>query len=463
MNRLFKIIFFALLAQGVLAVNGSPAKDDSLRFEVLLTSKMLTDIQFSGTFISDLDITSSQFVLLATNNRFYLLGWGGVQAVGQELQNSISSFAYTPDNFLMIVHNKDLCSLDSLGNLSRLFGLPEQSMGISAGENAMYVYDRNREMPKHALYVLARGGKYAKLFEVPEPISSVIEKNNSILFATNNKLFGFNLTTKELKVLTVLPKDKEIKSITVDTTGNIIYVSTESSVYALKDSVSVMITNELGGVLRFFDDGLIVFNAEKKLLIRISGIEDKIALQNEKTSVKEKPKTVILNNSTIINLVKTKISDELIINLINSSDVSFNVGVDSMIFLSDHNVSSGVIMAMKNAMKANSGTGTGSNNSGNIIIPDNQISTNNNISDSSTTIIKKYYIIAGSYPTELQANEAVADLKKKGFSDAEVVGKNSYGSYRLAYKGYATNGEAAKDLVQIRQSINNTAWIFEKK
>jgi len=44
-----------------------------------------------------------------------------------------------------------------------------------------------------------------------------------------------------------------------------------------------------------------------------------------------------------------------------------------------------------------------------------------------------------------------------------VVGKNNYGSYRIAYKGYATNEEASKDLTKIKQTINPSAWIFEKK
>jgi hypothetical protein len=80
-----------------------------------------------------------------------------------------------------------------------------------------------------------------------------------------------------------------------------------------------------------------------------------------------------------------------------------------------------------------------------------------------TTVVKKFYIIAASYTTEQLANDAVATLKAKGFSDAEVVGKNDYGSYRIAYKGYATREEATTDLAVIKQSTNPSAWIFEKK
>jgi cell division protein FtsN len=133
-------------------------------------------------------------------------------------------------------------------------------------------------------------------------------------------------------------------------------------------------------------------------------------------------------------------------------------------FLSDKNLmESAVIMAMKNAMKQKTGKNSGVNNQVNIPVTNNPISQIKNTSNATNTTIKKFYIIAGSYPAEQQANDAVADLIRKGFPDAEVVGKNSYGSYRIAYKGYATSEEASKDLIQIRQAINSTAWIFEKK
>jgi hypothetical protein len=86
---------------------------------------------------------------------------------------------------------------------------------------------------------------------------------------------------KELKILTVLPKDNEIKSIAVDTSSNRIYFSTDSTVYALKDSRAVIITDQFGGVLRYYNDGLIVFNPEKRFLIRIVGLEDKIASNHQ--------------------------------------------------------------------------------------------------------------------------------------------------------------------------------------
>lgn len=56
-----------------------------------------------------------------------------------------------------------------------------------------------------------------------------------------------------------------------------------------------------------------------------------------------------LTNSTIIKMVKAKLSDDLIIGEINNSEVNFNVSPDSIKYLSAENVSSPVIGAMKAA------------------------------------------------------------------------------------------------------------------
>lgn len=269
-----KAVFLALSVLWALAVYGSTVNDGSLRYEVLLTGKMLDDAKLNVQFIKALDITFGRFIFLAASDRFYLLGWGGIEPVGQKVAGTVSSFAYTPDGLLMAVRDKELCHMDLQGNLSRLFGLPSRSMGIAAGKYVMYVYDRNKDRQKNALYVIAKGGKYAKLFEIPAPISSVVEMNNAILFAAGSALFHYDIKSKELTPFFALPKDKEIISIAADEASGRIYFSTAGSFYIIKGNSAVMISDKFGGVLKFFDNGLIIFDPDKKLLIRIVGLND---------------------------------------------------------------------------------------------------------------------------------------------------------------------------------------------
>jgi len=116
-----------------------------------------------------------------------------------------------------------------------------------------------------------------------------------------------------------------------------------------------------------------------------------------------------------------------------------------------------------NTSKTNTNNTTNTTTQNTTTAVNNNTTQTNNTITTTATVVKKFYIIAASYPTEQQANDAVAALKAKGFPNAEVVGKNDLGSYRICYKGYATRAEANVDLPGIKQSTNPSAWIFEKK
>jgi hypothetical protein len=352
MNTINKALLTIVLTFFVLSVYGFTGNKDSVRYELLLSGNLLKEMQINNNLINSVDITSKRLILLSSPDQFYLLGWGGIVPLGNKVAPNIGSFAFTPDSLLMAIRNNELCYLDSLGKLSALYKLPDKGMGISAGRYVMYIYDRNSTKNKHALYVLAGGGKYTKLLEVPKPINSVLEWNNSILLCTGNAILQYNLKSKGLQAIAALPDDKIIKSLAVDSVNGRIYFSTDSMICAEKGSEIVVITDKLGGTLRYFN-GLIVLNPARKLLIRIVGMEHAIA--SKSISVKNGQKLSqpieILTNPTIIELVKDELSDELIISIIKHSKVDFNLSVESMITLSNQHVSSTVILAMKQAMK----------------------------------------------------------------------------------------------------------------
>lgn len=354
-HRSARVMLVIVLINCSLALYGLSLKDDSARVEVLMNNKMLSNskIQPNAGFITSIDVTSKQLIVLSTNQQFYLLGWGLINPVCKPVAENITSFAYTSDNLLMVIRNDELCSFDPTGNLTKFMKLPRKGMGISAGKYVMYIYDRNKEQPKHSLFILAQGGKYKKILDVPAAIQSVIEMNNSILFASGNGLFSFDVKSKQLKALSALPKGKEIKSIAVDTLNNRVYFSTDSIVYAINHSNTIIVTDKIGGTLRFFHGGLIVFNPEKQLMIRLTGIENEITSKPLASTANSNTKAAseTLTNESIINFVKAELSDDLIIKIINKSKVNFDVSINAMIELSNQNVPSTVISAMKTAMK----------------------------------------------------------------------------------------------------------------
>jgi hypothetical protein len=249
-----------------------PNKADSLHYEILMSSKMLDSIHFNQKFIKYVDITSHRLVLLSTSDQFYLLGWGGIVPLGKKITGKIYSYAITPDGLLMAVNNDRLCVFDSLGNLSTLYKLPREEMGISSGKYGMFIYDQNNDHQINMLYVLAKGGKFAHLFGLSTPIHSVVEMTDSILFASDNAVYRYRFADKKMKILVALAENNPIKSVVVDTSGSRIYFSTEDMVFTMKDSKALLVTDKFGGELKYFNDGLLVFNPGKRILLRIVGL-----------------------------------------------------------------------------------------------------------------------------------------------------------------------------------------------
>lgn len=344
-----KLIVCLLMLLPVLA--SGAGKGDSLRAEVLLSKQMLNEIPFTGKFISSFDITPEHHILLSSSYRFYTLGWGGMVPVDVETAGLISSFAFSFDGFLMAIRNDELCSFDSLGTIVKLYNLPGPDMNLASGKYVMYVYGRSVNESKYSLFALARGGKFARLLEFATPIESVAELGNSVLFASGNTVYSYTPSVKELKALVNLPGDRKIISVTTDTLSGRIYFSTENMVFSLKNGQPSMIFDQAGGKLRFYGNSLFVFNPEKNFLVRLSGIEKSLATSSTQNKTVSQPAEEILQNESVIAMAKQGLSEGQIIERINNSRVNFNLSVDAMIELSNNQISSNVIMAMKKAMR----------------------------------------------------------------------------------------------------------------
>ena len=72
----------------------------------------------------------------------------------------------------------------------------------------------------------------------------------------------------------------------------------------------------------------------------------------------------------------------------------------------------------------------------------------------------KYYIIAGSFQDEKNAEKMVRRLVQKGFLSS-IIGKNKYGNHRVCFSSFTSSQEANKQLAVIRKEENPSAWVLE--
>lgn len=274
MKKIVSFILFIICLTGMQNLSGANIPD-TLRFEGLLSKAMVKEANINDSFIGSLDVTRSKHILLSTNSRMYLLGWGGLLPFGTSSDQKIDAFSINKEGFVIVMRDKELCFLDSVGHYSRIVSLPNSDMGITAGDSLLYIYDKNLPA-KNSLYVVAKGGKYMKLFSSPSPFNAVTEANHDLIFATGCAVFSLNPISGELKGLASVGNGNDILSIAYDAQNNIIYFSTKKAIYYIKKATVYQLSNQYGGTLKFFLDGLIVFNPETQTMLRLVGISNQL-------------------------------------------------------------------------------------------------------------------------------------------------------------------------------------------
>ncbi|MPM30139.1 hypothetical protein SDC9_76684 [bioreactor metagenome] len=75
----------------------------------------------------------------------------------------------------------------------------------------------------------------------------------------------------------------------------------------------------------------------------------------------------------------------------------------------------------------------------------------------------KWYIIGGSFMFLKNAEKLRDELRAKGYPDAEIIGQNSTGSYRVAYKSFEDRDSAMKELDKMKANGNDAGlWLLQK-
>lgn len=251
---------------------------NNLRYEILLNNNMLDSSLKKERFFNALDISPNNLITLSTGSKIYLLGWGGTSQLGKEIKGTIiSSYAYTTDGLLMAVNNNVLYYMNNKGILDTIVKLPNANMGLAAGKDVMYLFDQIRNDNKYKLYAFAKKGKYKQLLVSPKPITTIAEMSDSLYLAIGSGVYSLSPKDHKLNLAARFPKESEIRSMTVDSVNEILYIATQDAIYARQNNSLVYVTGDFGGgILKYFGDGLIIFNPDTNDIIRIVNIDKSI-------------------------------------------------------------------------------------------------------------------------------------------------------------------------------------------
>ncbi len=74
----------------------------------------------------------------------------------------------------------------------------------------------------------------------------------------------------------------------------------------------------------------------------------------------------------------------------------------------------------------------------------------------------RYYLIAGSFSVEGNANKNVLTIKNKGYKNAGIMPQTKSGMHIVYYESYTTKAVALKALRKIRRAENPDSWMLKK-
>jgi len=268
------MIFFCFY----LVQTATAQQKNALRYEVMLNKNMLDTLMIKDHFMDAIDISPNKYITLSTGNKIFLLGWGGLTQFGKDIDGGvISSFTHTNDGLFMAVKSNQLYYMNDLGNLDTLVYLPKSDMGIAAGKEVVYLFDQNRNDKQYKLYAYAKGGKYKQLLVSPKPITTAVEMSDSLYLAIGSGVFSLSSKNNTLNLVAGFDKENEIRSLTVDPINSILYIATYNAIYALQNNSLVYVTGDFGGgIIKYFSQGLIIFNPVTCDIIRIVNIDKSI-------------------------------------------------------------------------------------------------------------------------------------------------------------------------------------------
>lgn len=77
---------------------------------------------------------------------------------------------------------------------------------------------------------------------------------------------------------------------------------------------------------------------------------------------------------------------------------------------------------------------------------------------------KQFYLIAGAFKGNRQANVLLEEMKKKGYADAIIIESDKYSKkVKVAVEGFESEGDAYRASAKLKKIIGEESWVYKKR
>lgn len=263
---------YSLLIIALIAITiDAKAQVDSIvtipEIEIILSKKMMEGSALEkNKYLADIGMSESQNLILATNNSFYCIGYGGYvsRSVGKK---SIKSFCII-GNDVYFADKNALYKIDTNDIESKVMSIPFTPQRMWAGKKMMYaVKTVGKESRIYAF--LPNEYKTVCFYTASDTVICVKEFRKHIMALTNHSLLFIDAENRKYAETPIDNKVfGKLISIAFDEYWGAFYLATSQGVYRVYEKEVQMLCKDTG-TLCYDKDGIIIFNAQDPYVIRL--------------------------------------------------------------------------------------------------------------------------------------------------------------------------------------------------
>ncbi|MFA6316527.1 MAG: hypothetical protein WC943_03840 [Elusimicrobiota bacterium] len=183
----------------------------------------------------------------------------------------LTSFAVTPDGLVVTVR-RDRLGYVADGAVQDRVALPSANLRVErVGADRLVLLGPVVSTRTWAVYMLAKGGAYSKLFTFPSEIGSVAEADGGMFFAAAGGVYRVEFGKRVVPVL-YLPSRPAVRSMAYDSGHRALFLSIGDSVYVHLEGRLVRLLDKVSGTLAWRRDGLYILSESRQELLKVDRI-----------------------------------------------------------------------------------------------------------------------------------------------------------------------------------------------
>lgn len=173
----------------------------------------------------------------------------------------VSSFTLAQSGHPIIISDRHL-GLVRHGLFLPNFTLPLSGFQLVSGTNdTLYLYNTTTSSPIYHF----DGQMITPIAQPKEAIQALVVLNHTIIFATKEGIFSLE-PDKPLGLMIPLPSSIIVRSITINPLTAELFVSTDDTIFSLRDGMMTPLVTGIGGVVAYYDNCLWVADPKNQQL-----------------------------------------------------------------------------------------------------------------------------------------------------------------------------------------------------